>query len=322
MSINYIRKVAIVGATGQQGRHIVEHLLKAGQHTVTAITREDSSATPATGVKVAKVNYDNQDTLVSALKGQDALIITMSVTAPPDTSEKLVRAAAKADVPWILPDEWGIDGTNEQYGRDCFLGPPKKAIRDLIEELGVSKWIAVACGFWYQYSLGTMKETYGFDFQKREVTFYDDGTAKINTSTWQQVARAVTSLLSMDVSGLDARFKNRFAYVSSFCVSQKDMFESVKRVTGTSDSAWKVEHQPSSERVAEGRQAMQEGQRFVGFVKVLYGRSFYPNGDANFEAKHGLANDVLGLMKEDLDECTRGAIELSNKIAAGKQRSH
>ncbi|KAK5093785.1 hypothetical protein LTR70_001573 [Exophiala xenobiotica] len=317
MPSNQIRNVAIVGATGRQGKHIIEHLLTAGKHTLTAITREDSSATPVPGVKVAKVNYDNQDSLVSALKGQDALIITMSVTAPPDTSEKLIRAAAKAEVPWILPDEWGIDGTNEQYGKDCFLGPPKKAVRDLIEELAVSSWVAIACGFWYQYSLGTSKDLCGFDFQKREITFYDDGTTKINMSTWEQVARAVTALLSMDVAELDARFKNKFAYVSSFCISQKDIFESVKRVTGTSDGGWKIEYQPSSERVAEGMKAMQEGEGgpFAGFAKMLYGRSFYPNGDGNFEAKHGLVNELLGLPKDDLDECTKGAIELSNNIA-------
>lgn len=315
MSPRHIQHVAIVGATGRQGSHIVSHLLKAGKHTVTAITRDGSSASPADGVKVAKVNYDNHDSLVAALKGQDALIITIAVTAPPDTSEKLIRAAADAKVPWVLPDEWGIDGTNEQLGKECFLGPPKKAIRDLIEELGVSSYVAVACGFWYQYSLGTIKERYGFDFQKKEVIFYDDGNTKISTSTWDQVARAVTALLSMDVAELEEKFKNKFAYVSSFNVSQKDMFESIKRVTGTSDSDWKVDYQPSSERVAEGMKQMKEGGRAPGFVKVLYGRCFYPNGDMNFEAKYGLANDLLGLPNEDLDECTKDAIEISDNIA-------
>ena len=322
MSSRPIRNIAIVGVTGQQGSHITSHLVAAGRHTITAITRADSVAAPPNGVKVSKVNYDDPQSLISALRNQDALIITMSVTAPPDTSEKLVRAAAEAGVPWILPNEWGIDGTNEKYGRECFLGPPNKAIRDLIEELGVSSWLAVACGFWYQYSLGTSQDMYGFDLQKREVIFYDDGNTKINTTTWEQVGRAVTGLLSLDGSELESKFKNKFAYVSSFNISQKDVFESVKRVTGTGDSDWKVEYVPSEERVAQGMKAMQEGGRYAGFAKVLYGRSLFPNGDGNFEAKHGLVNAMLGLPKEDLDECTKEAIQLSNKIAQGKSGGH
>lgn len=315
MSPTHIRNVAIVGATGRQGSHITSHLLKTGKHTVTAIAREGSNAPPAEGVKIAKVNYDDPSSLVSALSGQDALIITMSVMAPQDNSEKLIRAAAEAKVPWILPDEWGIDGTNEQYGKECFLGPPKTAMRNLIDELGVSSWIAVACGFWYQYSLGFMKESYGFDFQKKEGLFFDDGNTKINTTSQAQVARAVAAMLSMDVSELEAKFENKWAYVSSFCVSQKEVFESVKRVTGTKDSDWKIEYMSSSDRVAEGMKQMQEEGRFPGFAKVLYGRSFFPNGDANYEAKHELVNGMLGLPKEDLDELTKEAIAISDDRA-------
>ena len=314
MSPNLIRNVAIVGAAGQQGQHIVEELLKGGKHTVTAITRDNSSATPAPGINIAKVNYGDHASLVSALRGQDALIITMAVTAPPDTSEKLVRAAAEAKVPWILPNEWGIDGTNEKLGEECMLGPPAKAIRNLIEKLRVSSWIAVACGFWYEYSLGGSKDRYGFDFQKKEVTFYDDGNTKINTSTWVQVARAVTAILSMDASALQANLQNKYAYVKSFHVSQKDIFERVKVVTGTNDDDWKIDYQPSSERFVEGRDEMYAGNR-AAFAKMLYARCLYPNGELDIESKHGLANEMLGLPIEDLDEYTKAAIKISDETA-------
>jgi len=41
---------------------------------------------------------------VETLRGQQVLIITISVAAPSDTISKLVRAAAKAGVPYILPN--------------------------------------------------------------------------------------------------------------------------------------------------------------------------------------------------------------------------
>jgi hypothetical protein len=91
---------------------------------------------------------------VEALKGQDVLIITMNVLAAPDSSKKLIKAAADAGVPWILPNEWGSDASNPEAGADVMIYAPKKADREYIEELGVSSWIGIACGFWYEFSLG------------------------------------------------------------------------------------------------------------------------------------------------------------------------
>lgn len=322
---NYIRKVAIVGATGQQGSYIVRELISTGKHTVTAISREDSTSTPAPGVKVSKVNYNDPSTLVAALQGQDALIITMSITAPPDSSVKLIEAAAKAGVPWVIPNEWGVTHEkNLELGKDVFTGPAKEANRDLISKLGVSSWTAVSCGFWYEYSLGTMKDMYGFDLQKKEVTFFDKGETKMDTSTWDQVARAVKALLSTKIlpeneqdtsPSLVGNFKDKSIFVSSFCVSQKDMFESLKRVTRTADSDWKIDSEDSKERYNRAVAEMNAGSQ-LGFVKALYTRCFYPDEPVLFERYGGLSNDILGLPVEDLDTCTKGAIERSNAIAA------
>lgn len=50
------------------------------------------------------INYDDEAAIVDALKGQQFLIITMAVTAPADTELKLIRAAAKAGVPYVMPN--------------------------------------------------------------------------------------------------------------------------------------------------------------------------------------------------------------------------
>lgn len=314
---NHLRNVAFAGATGQLGSVIVQELLKSGKHTVTAIVRSDSKSQPPEGVQVAKVDYANESTIVEALKGQDALIIIMNTSAPPDTSAKLVEAAAKAGVRWLLPDEWGGSGVNLEWERDVFLGPPKQAIRESIEKLGVGSWTGISGGFWYEFSLSTYKEMYGFDFQNKEVTFFDDGNARINTSTWEHEARAVTNLLSLKILPddesdesitLDRNFKNKFAFLSSFRVSQRDMFESVKRVTGTTDADWTVKSVNSKERYEEGLKDFQSGNMF-GFVKFLYARTFYPDEPVLFEKYGPLANDTLNLPKEDLDTCTKKAIE-------------
>ncbi|KAI1206124.1 NAD(P)-binding protein [Annulohypoxylon truncatum] len=312
-SSNYIKKVAIVGATGTVGKFIVEELLKLGKHEVTAITRKDSpaaSSIPA-GVKVAAVDYSDESSLVDALKGQDALIITMNVQAPPETQLQLIRAAAAANVPYVLPNEWGCDMADEQFGKEIFLGGSEVPARKLVEELGKSSWIAVVSGFWYEYSLGMGEQCYGMDVKNKTWTFFDDGETKMNTTTWPQSGRAAAKLLSLPIEPETpggpslSSFKNKFVYVSSFLLSQKDMFESVLRVTGTKESDWTIKYEDSVKRYEEAKKRALSGD-MTAFPKLLYSRAFYKDGVGNFEARRGgLANDILGLPKEDLDEATK-----------------
>ncbi|KAI1412334.1 NAD(P)-binding protein [Hypoxylon sp. FL1857] len=317
---NYVKKVAIVGATGTVGSLIVDELLRLGKHEITALTRKDSPAAnsiPA-GVKIAKVDYDDESTLVDALQGQEVLIITMHTRAPPDTQLKLVRAAAAANVPYVLPNEWGCDMADETLAKDILLGDTEIPVRKLVEELGKSSWIGVVTGFWYSYSLGFGKQTFGMEWKTRTWTWIDDGETKMNTITWPQTGRAVGKLLSLPIEPEKeggpslSNYKNKFIYVSSFCVSQKDMFASVLRVTGTKESDWKFEYEESTKRFEEARKQVFGGD-MSAFPQLLYSRLWFKDGSGNFEARHSLANDILGLPKEDLDEATRLAIDRAEK---------
>lgn len=317
---NYVENIAIVGAGGHVGAFIAQALLETKKHKVTALTRPESTSKLPEGIAVKKVNYDEHSSLVEALRGQDALIITLAVTAPRDQEAKLIRAAAEASVPWVMPNDWGLGATDDALAKETFIGGPKQKTRELIQSLGTLSYISLACGFWYEFSLAGEEIRYGFDFPQRSVTFYDDGTTKINTSTWPQCGRAVASLWSLKVLPEDADdksptlslFRNGYAYISSFLISQRDMFESVLRVTGTSEKDWTIRYQDVKERYKEGLEQFQKGD-MSGFGKLLYARVFYPDGSGNFEAKFGLHNDLLGLPKEDLDEATRVAVQMAEK---------
>jgi hypothetical protein len=272
------------------------------------------------GVEVKKVNYNDPSSLVEALKGQEVLIITMAVTAPKEQQTKLIEAAAAANVPWVLPNEFGGDPTALEMQKDNMLGEGKTKYREHIEKLGKSSWIGIVCNYWYEYSLSGGSVLYGFDFKDRTVTFYDDGNTRINTSTWPQTGRSVANLLSLKVLPDDASdksaclndFRNKFVYVSSFNVSQKDMLDSVMRVTGTSLKDWKVSYEPVKERYKAGVEEFRSGSR-IGFGKLLYARSFYPDKCGNYEERKGLHNDLLGLPKEDMDEYTKIAVQRAEK---------
>uniref|UniRef100_A0A093V819 Isoflavone reductase like IRL n=1 Tax=Talaromyces marneffei PM1 TaxID=1077442 RepID=A0A093V819_TALMA len=280
---NHLENIAVVGAGGQVGKYIVEALIANGKHKVTALTREGSSNTIPAGVHaIRKIDYAQPSTIADALKGQDALICTLSVRAT-EEAEKLSRAAAEAGVKWILPNEFGNSKNSEQIDREIIIGVKKGQDRKLIEELGVSSWIGIATGFWYEYSLSA-------------------------------VGLGVANLLALKVLPEDendksttlSQFRNDFVCLSSFKVSQQQIFGSLLKVTGTSRDDWKITSEPVKERYAMGQAMLQTGDP-RGFGVLLYSRAFYPD-----EAGQHPRNDNadLGLPEEDLDEWTTVAVKM------------
>jgi len=293
---------------------MAKSLLESGRFNITAISRPESTSELPPSIKVARASNDDHDALVSALRGQDILLITLSVTAPPDTEKKLIQAAADAGVPWVIPNHWGFDVDVEGVVKDIPGSDKIQKARDDIAAAGVSSSISIATGFWYEWSLA-IPPSYGFDFPSKTATFFDDGKTAISTSTWPQVGRAVTALLSLPIKPEDGNterclehFKDQFVYVNSFTVSQKDMFESVLRVTGDKPEDWTINKEPAKERHASAAKALQGGER-MAYVRMMYTRIFYDDGCGNFEARRGVSNEMLGLPKEDLDEATARAIE-------------
>lgn len=297
------------------GKFVTESLIKGGKHRITALTRAGSSNSVPAGVQLRTINYDDEATIVDALRGQDALIITMGVTAPPEQQTKLINAAAAADVPWVLPNEYGYALNNEGAGKDCGLGTQTQTYRDQIEAAGRSSWIGITCGFWYDLSLAA--GGFGFDIKNQTAVFIDEGKTKIDTSTLAQSGRAVASLLALPTLPQDEndkspnlnQFRNNFVYFNSFKLSQDEMFQSILRVTGTKSDDWKKSHEDHGRRFLAGTKAMQEGDR-AGFVKVLYTRMFYPDGVGDLEKRGRLANGALSLPNEDLDEETKKALAM------------
>jgi hypothetical protein len=250
------------------------------------------------------------------------------------SNEKLFKAAAEANVRWIIPNLFGTDSSDAEA--ESATRMQFESQRSVIEDLGLN-WTGVACSFWYvrlpntlilpetdyaryECSLAGTSDRYGFDFPKKKVIFYDNGETKIHTSTFPQVARAVTSLLSLPMlledendktTTLSSTFRNKLAHIASFRISQKDMLASVLRVTSTKESDWSISYEPSKERFERPRDAMIAGD-LIAFGSRLYARCFFPkNTLCNFD-KHGLDNEALGLPKESLDEFTRVAVDMAS----------
>lgn len=223
---------------------------------------------------------------------------------------------------YVILNGWGFDSAHPSTLENPLAAPFLEAQRH-VERLGKSAWINVVSGFWYEFSLGGTIDRFGFDFEGRKARIFDGGEAKANTSTWEQIGRAVAGLLSLkekpdgaDGSPSLSDYTNKCVYVSSFFISQNDMFKSVLRVTGTKESDWDVSHEKAADRFRIGSELWEKGDA-AGLAQLLYAKEFIPGPDGElamaFGRRNELLNSVLGLPEEDLDERTKVAIEIAGE---------
>lgn len=304
-------------ASGRIGSYFTKHLLATGIHEITALTRAGSTSEIQEGVRRVEVDYADEGALVNALQGQQFLIITLAGLIKADPEKALINAAAKAGLPYVMPNSYTCDPLNETLNEQQHIGAPFVAAKAEIARLGVSSWVALGSGFWYEWSLvGQGQYRFGCDIEHRTMVFFDDGEEKITTTTWDQCGRAMAALLSLkwypddesDKEPAVDNWANTAVYIASFRVSQKDMFDSVKRVTGTTDSDWKIEYVSSEKRYQQALEKMSKGD-LTGFSEQMYTRIFFPTGEGD-HTKLALANKVLGLPEEDIDESTREGMRL------------
>lgn len=307
MSSQQGRKIAMVGATGSVGSPTLAALLETGIHTITAITRAESSATLPSDVVVKKGNYSDESFLVSALKGQDVLIIQVGIMGL-DAQTPLIEAAAKAGVRWALPTEFGSD-IYSPIAADFPMTGMKKNYRDLIEAKGMS-WVAIVNNPWFDWSL--KKGMWSIEISSKKATLYNVGDTKFNTSTQAQVGRAVAKLLSLPDEKLNT-FNNRPLYVSSFLISQRDIFDSAVRATGTKESDWEITKQEPEEAIEASRKAVAAGN-MMAFVGEFYTAHMQEGRGGDYEDKASKDAAAIGLEKEDLDEVMKRVVA---ELAAG-----
>lgn len=294
------RKIAIVGASGQLGKPALKALLSKGVHTITAIQRNESTSEFSSEVIVKRGSFEDESFLVNALQGQDAVVVIVPIPNM-DLGDRFIRAAAKAKVPYILPTEFGVDTPNVENEHSMMA--PKVARRRLVEELGVSSWIAVINSFWLDANV--QSGLWGIDVKGRKVEMLKNADAKISTTTVSRSGEGIAVLLSLPETEL-AQFKNSSYYYSSFELSQRDIFEAVKRATGTKDADWDIRERDATQVIEETESKIREGDGYAEWCR-LFVMFFQGFQGSNYEDK-AIKLQEYGLQKENLDAVVKQAI--------------
>lgn len=300
-STKQTRNITLVGGSGTVGAPILATLIATG-HKVTVLSRPDSTATFPPTVTVRKGSYDDEAFLASALKGQEVLIMALNYAAY-GAQAPLIRAAAAAAVPWVVPCEFGSDATHPKLNARVELMNAKRPFRDQIEDLGVSAWLGVACNPWFDFSVRLGALAFGLDLKARTAKVFGKGDVRANFTTLRRVGESLAALLALSDAELGA-YRNAWVYFSSFLVSQRDLLASAQRVTGTAERDWDVASEDPEEVIKTAQEQVAKGNGMAG-VRILFALLFSEGYGGNYEAKV-VDYKKLGLEPEDLDQVMKG----------------
>lgn len=294
------RKIAVVGAGGNLGRPTLKALLSRSVHTITAVQRAESTTEFPPEVIIKRGSFTDESFLVETLKGQDVLIVIVPIPNM-DLGDFFIKAAVKAGVPYILPTEFGVDAP--KAAREHSMMAPKVMRRELIEKSGTSKWIAVISNFWLD--LNIQIGLWGFDVKNRKAEIFRGADAKISTTTLARTGEGVAALLSLPDTEL-AQYKNKSFYVSSFELSQREIFEAIKRATGTKDADWNITEKDAAEIIRECDAKMKAGDGFAEWTR-LFVMYFQGMDGSNYEDR-AVDLSKYGVPAENLDTVVYQAI--------------
>jgi putative NADH-flavin reductase len=262
------KKVAIAGATGNLGPSIVNELVNQG-FEVTVLSSSGNTSSLPSAVKVIKVDYSSQDSLISALRGQEAFI---SAIPKHEEQPALIDAAIAAGVQRFIPSEFGsnIIGNDKVRALPVFAGKLKtqeylRAKQDKISHTFLINGLFLDWGL----SIGWLANLKG----KTDIN--DNGDSVHSFTLLADIAKAVAGILKHP-----EETKNRGVYVQSAALSQNQVLEIAQKVkpefkaeTQQVDLA-EVEKNAYAELKEENGDI---GSAMRGFIKVSIFREGYGN---------------------------------------------
>lgn len=196
---------------------------------MTALTRKGGSRNFLAGVSAVEVDYESLDSLVGALKGQDAVVSTLNDALVP-AQLKLVEAASQAGVKRYIPSEFGCDTQNPKTAALPVFSGGKVVVQKALKEkaeAGSLSYTFIVNGPFLDWGLMV-----GFiiDPKKKQATLYDGGDRVFSATTLSDVGKAVAGVLRKP-----AETKNRAVYVQSTATSLKALVAASKKVSGQSE---------------------------------------------------------------------------------------
>jgi uncharacterized protein YbjT (DUF2867 family) len=274
-----IKKVAVAGASGSLGAPLVKELVNSG-FSVSALTRPDSESKFPSGVEVIKVDYNDVPKLTEALRGQDAVVSTIT-TVGIESQRNLIDGAVAAKVKRFIPSEFGCDLSNPK-ARQLPVYGQKVQIQEALEQ----KTKGTDTTYTYVYNNAFLDwgidKNFLIDIKNKKMDLYDDGNQPFTTTPLATVAKAVAGVLKKP-----EETKNAHVRVHGAKLTQNQFLDLAKKVVG--EDGWTINQVNTEDAERQAYENLKKDpSAFMGWafpmLKVAihrpgYGGDFSSNND-------------------------------------------
>ncbi|EGR44738.1 uncharacterized protein TRIREDRAFT_69805 [Trichoderma reesei QM6a] len=278
-----IKNVAIAGASGNIGPHVLKALLEAN-FNVTVLTRSQASKDYGAKVKVVEADFNSVNSLTAALENQDAVISTIGKSGS-EKQRLLIDAAVTAGVYRFVPSEFGSCTTSPKVADLPFYSTLATVRNYLIEKAASSAltYSIVAPGCFMEYLLAFPA---AIDFKNHSVAFIDGGNTRVSVTSLATFARAVAAVFDHS-----DETENRVVYVSEAILSQRQLLELARNVNP--EIQWTIRDIKSADILKAGLDAIASGgDGLQAYGNILLATVF---GEAYSSAYDTNDNSLLGV---------------------------
>ncbi|KFA70652.1 hypothetical protein S40285_08404 [Stachybotrys chlorohalonatus IBT 40285] len=295
------KKVLVIGATGSIGSIVLQALLNEPSLTVTALQRVSSQNKLSDDVQIVIIDDSYpQEALISAFRGQDAIVNCMTSLAV-SNQIRFIDAAVAAGVRRYVASEYGLNNNNPQARALNSVFREKGEVQDYLrakESTGL-EWMAIACGMWLKWS--ALHDFLGMRIKEKKFKVWDDGEGWFSCTTEGNTALALINALTKRWE----ETKNRVVALSDFAITQTMLLEAIERISGEKLA---IERINSDDLIKEKQAEVVNGDSYAiydlietGFVTGRFG--------GHLEKEFEILNDLLELPKKSLDEVVKAALE-------------
>ncbi|PTD06608.1 hypothetical protein FCULG_00005918 [Fusarium culmorum] len=288
-----IQKVAVIGGSGLLGSKVVESLLHSG-FEVTAITRNESSATFPNEVIVKRVDITSVDSVEVAVTGQDAVVSTATTMAAG------ARRLSSMPVPRFIPSEFGVPSLQNRDKKIGKLLGAKVQNTDYLIELSKQhdwfSWTGLSNGLFLDSGLNS---SYGFiDIRNRKFRMIDSGNEPFSATSLNFVGKAVAAILKKP-----EETANRYLNIAGVTRTQNEILKIFEQVTG---DKFDVSHVSSTQLERIGDEKIAQGD-FSAFGNYLEQFLFADNAGNALKGDEN-AIRLLGLQEENLEDVIKSVL--------------
>ncbi|KLU83710.1 hypothetical protein MAPG_02761 [Magnaporthiopsis poae ATCC 64411] len=308
-----ITRVAIAGASGALGLVVLKHLVEAG-FDVTVLSRAPGKlpAEYASSAKEIVVDYGSKASLEAALRGQDAVVSTLSDFGGYEAQKPLVEAAVSAGVSRFIPSEFGSNLQHPVVRTLPFATLKVEVEEMLIREASSSAHTANPITYTFIYTNifldWGLEEGFTADLENKTATLYNGGSTPLSYTRLPTIAQAVVAVLRRP-----AETANKIVRIHDGILTQKEFLDAIQEVTGP----WTIDEDDVVALQARADEAYAKGILNYWVINGWIMRASHsPGFGAGFVENE---NKLLGLKEHSTDEMKELVRTLVKDIVENKK---